>query len=176
MRRGGREPAPRGERVLLDVRPHPKALVLPVLALLLVAGAGGFAAARAGGQADGPLRLAVAVAALLLLLRLSLLPYLRWRGTRLVLTDERLSLTDGVLRRSGRDVPLARVDEVLVARSLRQRLQGCGDLQVTAGDAAPLVVRDLRDVAAVQRAVHRALERAGERAWPGGGQRGAPGP
>ena len=150
------------ERVLLDLRPHPKALVLPVLALLLVAGAGGFATARAGGEAAGPLRLAVVVAALLLLLRLSLLPFLRWRGTRLVLTDERLSLSGGVLRRSGRDVPLSRVDEVLVSRSLLQRLQGCGDLQVTAGDAAPLVVRDLRDVAGAQRAVRRAVHRARE--------------
>ena len=157
MTRPGGHPA---ERVLLDLRPHPKALVLPLLALLLVAAGGGFAAARAGGESAGPLRLAVAAAVLLLLLRLSLVPYLRWRGTRFLLTDERVALRRGVLRRSGRNVPLSRVDEVLFTRSLLQRLQGCGDLRVTAGDAAPLLVADLRDVEAVQRTVYRALEGA----------------
>lgn len=147
-----------GETVLLDLRPHPKALVLPVLALLLVAGAAGFAAARAGGEAAGLLRAAVVAAALLLLARLSLLPFLRWRATRFLLTDERVALRQGVLRRSGCDVSLSRLDQVEFTRSLRQRLQGCGDLLITAGDAEPLVVRDLRAVEAVQRAVFRAVD------------------
>lgn len=143
------------ETVLLDLRAHPKRLVLPVLALLVVLGAAGFAVARLD---DPSARLAAAVVALLLLARLSLVPWLRWRATRFVLTDERLSLRSGVLRRSGRDVPLTRVDEVVFTQSLLQRVQGCGTLQVAAGDADSVVVEDLRDVEAVQRTVYRAVD------------------
>lgn len=140
-----------GEELVLDLRPHPKALLLPVLALLVVLAAAGFALARVDA---GWGRLGVVVAAVLLLGRLSLLPWLRWRGTRFVLTDERISLRSGVLRRTGRDVPLARVDEVTFSATLLQRLQGCGTLRVEAGDAA-VEVTDLRDVEAVQREVYR---------------------
>ncbi|MCW2778795.1 MAG: rane-flanked domain protein [Frankiales bacterium] len=140
------------EDVLLDLRPHAKALVLPVLALLLVVGAAGFAAAQLG---HGPV---VGVVAALLLVRLSLVPFLRWRATRFLLTDERLALRSGVLTRTGRDVPLSRVDEVTFTQTLLQRLQRCGTLVVAAGDAEPFVVRDLGRVEAVQRAVYRQVD------------------
>lgn len=144
-----------GETVLLDLRPHGKALVLPVLALLLVVAAAGFGVAR---LAEPAADLAVVVVALLLLGRTSLVPWLRWRATRFLLTDERIALRSGVLRRTGRDVPLSRVDEVTYTQSLLQRVQGCGTLTVAAGDAAPVVVPDLRDVEGVQRQVYRQLD------------------
>ncbi|MCW2851256.1 MAG: uncharacterized protein JWM84_920 [Nocardioides sp.] len=147
--------APDDETVLLDLRPHGKALALPVLWLLLVVAAAGFAAARFDAA---PVRIGALVLAVLLLGRLSLVPLLRWRATRFLLTDERLSLRSGVLRRSGRDVPLTRVDEVTFTQSLWQRVQGCGTLAVAAGDADPVLVPDLRDVEAVQRAVYRAVD------------------
>lgn len=144
-----------GETVLLDLRPHGKALVLPVLALLLVVAAAGFGVARVREPfGDG----VVLAAAGLLLVRLSLVPFLRWRSTRFLLTDERIALRQGVLRRTGRDVPLRRVDEVTYHQTLLQRLQGCGTLVVSAGDAAPVVVPDLRRVEGVQRQVYRQLD------------------
>lgn len=147
-----------GETVLLELRPHGKALVRPVLALLLVVGAAGFGVARVQ-QPVGDL--AIAVVAVLLLGRVSLVPFLRWRATRFLLTDERIALRSGVLRRTGRDVPLSRIDEVTYSQSLLQRLQGCGTLTVAAGDAAPVVVPDLRDVEGVQRQVYRQIDAVG---------------
>ena len=144
------------EELVLDLRPHAKALVRPVLVLLLGLAVAGYAAARVHGA---PGRTGVGVVAGLLLARLSLLPFLRWRSTRFVLTDERIALRRGVLRRTGRDLPLERVDDVTFTRTLRQRLQGCGTLVVHAGDAGPVVVEDLPDVEAVQREVHRQLAR-----------------
>lgn len=146
-----------GETVVLDLRPHGGALVLPVLVLVVVLGAAGYGVAR---LASAPGDLAVMVVAVLVLVRLSLAPFLRWRSTRFVLTDERVAVRRGVLRRSGRDVPLSRVDEVLFAQSLGQRLVGTGTLTVTAGDAEPLVVPGLRRVQAVQRAVYRQIDSA----------------
>ncbi len=144
-----------GETVLLDLRPHGKLLALPVLALLVVVAATGFGVARVSEPLGD---LAIGVVGLLLLLRLSLVPFLRWRATRFLLTDERIALRSGVLRRTGRDVPLSRVDEVTYSQTLLQRLQGCGTLTVAAGDAAPVVVSDLRDVEGVQRQVYRQLD------------------
>lgn len=143
------------ETVLLDLRRHPKALVRPVVVLLGTVAAAGFVAARFTG--GGP-RLGVTAAAAAVLLTWALAPYLRWRSSRFVLTDARVSLRSGVLRRTGRDVPLWRVEEVRVTRTLRQRLQGCGTLHVLAGDVEPLVVPDLAEVEAAQRAVTGAVD------------------
>ncbi|MCU1692915.1 MAG: hypothetical protein JWM64_2006 [Frankiales bacterium] len=144
-----------GEELVLDVRTHGKALVLPVLALLVVLAVLGYAEARLEPAAA---RVVAAAVAVLLLVRLSLVPWLRWQCTRFVLTDERISLRRGVLRRTGRDVPLSRVEEVTFSQTLLQRLQGCGSLQVEAGEADSVVVADLPHVEAVQRAVYRQLD------------------
>ena len=162
-----------GERVLLDLRAHGAALALPVAALLVVVGLAGFAAARAGGgPSQGVLRLAVAAGAALTLAHLSLVHWLRWRADRFVLTDERIALRSGVWRRTGRDVPLARVDEVTFSQTLLQRVRGSGTLRVAAGDADAVVVRDLPDVEAVQREVYRAVDALGapQRAGGDGGR------
>lgn len=146
------------EEVLLELRPSGTRMALPVLALLLVLGGAGYGLAATQGGA----RVAVAVAAALLLLGMVVVPWVRWRSTRLVLTDQRLAVRTGVLSRTGRDVPLTRVDEVLFRRTLRQRLLGRGTLVVVAGDAAPLEVPDLARVEDVQREVYAAVDRAAD--------------
>lgn len=148
------------EEVLLELRASGTRLALPVLALLLVLGGTGYGLAAT----QGPARPAVAGAALLLLVALAGVPWLRWRSARCVLTDQRLAVRTGVLSRSGRDVPLTRVDEVLFRRTLRQRLLGRGTLVVVAGDGAPLEVADLAGVEEVQREVCDAVDRARDRA------------
>jgi membrane protein YdbS with pleckstrin-like domain len=142
---------PDDEEVLLRVRPHARALVLPLLALLAVLAAAGFAAGRlpeASWQAAA--RWAVAAAAAALVVRLSLLPWLRWLTTVLVVTDRRVVLERGVLRRTSRGVPLSRVADVGVERSALQRLLGSGTLVLdTVGERGGLVVRDVPRVRAL---------------------------
>jgi membrane protein YdbS with pleckstrin-like domain len=137
--------APEDEEVLLRVRPHPRALVVPVLALLLVLGVAGYVAGRLP-EADwrAAARWAVVAVASVLVVRLSLLPWLRWLTTVLVVTDRRVVLERGVLRRSTRGVPLSRVADVGVDRSPVQRLLGSGTLVLdTVGERGGLVVRDV---------------------------------
>ena len=136
-----------GEEVVLRLRPHGRALALPAAALVLVMGVGGYLAAVVP---DGDLqpvgRVAVVLVGLLLLVRLCVRPWLRWLGTRIVVTDRRVQLRSGLLRTRSRDVPLGRIADVDVHRTLLQRMAGSGTLLLTTtGDRGTVVVRDVPD-------------------------------
>lgn len=144
-----------GEQVVLRLRPHGRALVLPAVALVLVMGAGGYLAAVVpDGAWQAPGRVAVVAVGVLLLVRLSIRPWLRWLGTRIVVTDRRVQLRAGLVRTSSRDVPLGRVADVGVQRTLLQRLTGSGTLVLdTTGERGAVAVPDVPDVDEVARLV-----------------------
>ena len=135
----------------LRVRPHARALVLPLLVLLVVLGVAGFAAGRAPeGDVQLPARVGTAAVAVLLLLRFAVRHWLRWLTTVLVVGDRTACLETGVLRRRRREVPLSRVVDVEVERSLPQRLLGSGTLVLeTVGETPTLVVHDVPRVRAL---------------------------
>jgi uncharacterized membrane protein YdbT with pleckstrin-like domain len=108
-------------------------------------------------QAAG--RWAIAVVGLLVLLVWSLWPYLRWRTTQFVLTNRRVILRTGVLSRTGRDIPLHRVNDVTFSHSLFERILRCGTLVVeSGGERGQLSLRDVPQVESVQREVYRLME------------------
>jgi uncharacterized membrane protein YdbT with pleckstrin-like domain len=125
--------------------------VLPAAVLVLVMGATGFAtAAVPAGEHRAPLRAGIALLALLVVLRACVVPFLRWVTTTLTVTDRRVSTRQGVLRSRTRDVSLWRVADVVVERTLAQRLIGSGTLLLdTTGERGGLVVRDVPGVTAV---------------------------
>ena len=148
-----------GEEVVLDLHPHWKRLVLPVLVLLVVAAAYGFLLALVQ---DGTARLVVGVLALVLLLWQVLVPFLRWRTTLFVVTTRRVVVRQGVLSRSGRDVPMSRINDVTFSKDLLERLLGCGTLVVeSAGERGQVVLTEVPDVEQVQRTIYDLAERAG---------------
>lgn len=132
----------------MRLRPHGRVLVLPAVVLIAAMGAGGFAAARVPeGDDQRLLRGLVALAVLLVVLRGSAVPFLRWASATLTVTDRRVRTRQGVLRSRTRDVPLWRVADVVVERSLLQRLTGSGTLLLdTTGERGGLVVRDVPGV------------------------------
>lgn len=147
----------------MRLRPHGRALILPALVLVLTMGVAGFAAASVpAGRYQGWGRLAVAVVLVLLVLRTVVAPYLRWRTTTLLVTDRRIVVRRGVLRSTTRDVPLWRVADVVVERSLLQRLVGSGSLFVdTTGERGGVVVRDVPQVERVARELTDLLDDLG---------------
>lgn len=147
----------------MRLRPHGRALVLPALALVVTMGVAGFAAASVPpGRYQGWARLAVAVVVLVLVLRAVVAPYLRWRTTTLLVTDRRIVLRKGVLRSTTRDVPLWRVADVVVERSLPQRMFGSGSLFVDAtGGRGGLAVHDVPGVERVARELIDLLDEMG---------------
>jgi uncharacterized membrane protein YdbT with pleckstrin-like domain len=140
------------EEVELHLRTHVKALVPPVLVLLLVSAAAGFAWGSLPGSGAGPTaRLVVLGLAVLVVLRWTVWPFLRWLSTTYTVTSERLITRTGVLNRTGRDIPLGRINDVAYEQSLSDRLVGAGTLVVSAAsEQGRIVLDDLPRVHRVQ--------------------------
>jgi uncharacterized membrane protein YdbT with pleckstrin-like domain len=67
-------------------------------------------------------------------------PALAWWNRTYTLTDERLATRTGVLRRSGRDIPLTRINDVAFEQGILDRLVGAGTLKVSAASEEGTVV------------------------------------
>jgi uncharacterized membrane protein YdbT with pleckstrin-like domain len=68
------------------------------------------------------------------------LPALAWWNRTYTLTNERLATRTGVLRRSGRDIPLTRINDVAFEQGILDRLVGAGTLKVSAASEEGTVV------------------------------------
>ena len=153
---------------VLHTRTHAKVMVLPALALVLVGAGMGAGAALIPGEWRPAGQLAIAALGLLLAVWWTVLPFLRWRSTTYTLTDRRLVTRSGILNKTSKDLPLSRVDEVSSARSLLDRVLGCGTLHVrTASDAGVIVLVDVPEVEHVHRTMTQLLLGADDHARSG---------
>lgn len=149
------------ETVVLETHPHWKTLVVPVLELLVVLALAGFLIAVVSGTTA---REVIGGIAALLVLGLVLVPFLRWRSTLFVITDKRVVVRTGVLSRTGRDIPLTRVNDVTFSHNVLERVLGCGTLVVeSAGERGQVQLTDVPHVEQVQRTLYELAERAGRR-------------
>ncbi|MDQ1706041.1 MAG: hypothetical protein QOF18_2407 [Frankiaceae bacterium] len=148
------------EEVVLDLHPHWKQLLVPVALIPIVIGIATYVwAVLPSGSAQTALRWAVVAIAVLLLLRFSLWPFLKWQTTHYVLTTRRVIIRQGVFGRSGRDVPLTRVNDVSFQHSLLERMLRCGTLTIeSAGEHGQVVLPEVPKVELVQREVYRCVE------------------
>lgn len=152
------------ETIALESHPHWKTLILPGLALLVTLGAAGFLFAVANDQIA---RYVIAGVAVVLVVALALVPFLRWRTTLFVLTSKRVVVRSGILSRTGRDIPLTRVNDVTFTHNLLERMLGCGTLIVeSAGERGQVELDDVPHVEQVQRTLYDLVERATGAARP----------
>lgn len=87
-----------------------------------------------------------------------LLPFLRWVTSRYTVTNRRLITRSGILTRTGRDIPLYRINDVSYEKSLTDRLLGCGTLVISdATDKAGVTLHDVPRVEQVQVVLHDLL-------------------
>jgi len=138
-----------GEYVVLSVRGHGKALIWPVALFVLVIG--GVITALTLKPNDTVVASGVAVVAVPLLVLLSLIPFLRWMTSTYTVTNRRLITRQGILTRTGRDIPLFRINDVAYEKGLLDRLLGCGTLIISdATEKAGVVLPDIPHVERVQ--------------------------
>ena len=141
----------------MRIRRHAVCLAAPALALVGLAAAAGVVLARVPSV---PGRLVLGAVLGVLAVRYVLVPYARWRTTVYLVGGGRVAALEGLLHRSRRDVPLARVVDLDVQQRAWQVPFGAGTLTLrTAGGGEPL---ELRDVPEVHR-LHDALLAAGAR-------------
>jgi uncharacterized membrane protein YdbT with pleckstrin-like domain len=140
-----------GEEVVLHRHPHPKRLVGPVLALLVLTALASFAAAVVS-RTDWDPRTRQAVSAVIaalwlaLVVWLTLRPFLGWLTTHFVITDRRVMYRHGLLTRVGIDIPLARINSVEFHHGLLDRMLRTGALVIESAAQDPLEFRDIPGV------------------------------
>ncbi len=148
-----------GEDIVVSMRTHAKALIAPAVVVIVLAGIGSYlTAVLTSGNGNGDVSrgvvLGIWVAAALAIIMWSVLPFLRWLTTEYTVTTKRVLLTSGLLTRTGRTIPLSRINDVTFEKGLLDRLLGCGTLVVS--DATEQSGMRLRDVPQVE-SVHRQL-------------------
>jgi uncharacterized membrane protein YdbT with pleckstrin-like domain len=146
------------ERVVVHKHPHWKMLVLPVLVLLVTVGVGAYLASLVSDQPWHLIAwLVIGGLGALVILWLTLVPLIRWRTTHFVVTTQRVLVREGVLSRSGIDIPLARVNSVQFRHTFFQRLLGCGTLLIESASDEPLEFDDIPQVERVHSLLYREL-------------------
>lgn len=148
-----------GEYVVLDLRTHVKALLAPAaLFVVLLVAAVALLVLLPESPARGWLLLAGGVVLLVLLVGWVLLPFLRWTTSRYTVTNRRLITRSGIVTRTGRDIPLYRINDVSYEMGLTDRLLGCGTLVISdATDKAGVTLHDVPRVEKVQVTLHDLL-------------------
>ncbi|WP_320065841.1 PH domain-containing protein [Micromonospora sp. RTGN7] len=160
------------EHVVLHLHPHWKAMLRPVLVLVLVV-----AAVVAGwillpdGEAATIALYVLGGFGLLLVLWFGLWPFLVWRSTHYLFTNERVLLQQGVLSRDRRDIPLTRINDHAMSQRFFERLVGCGTLTIeSAGERGQSVLTDVPGVDRVQTRLYELVEAHHDRHSLGDGE------
>ena len=86
-------------------------------------------------------------------------PVIQWATSQYVITNRRVIIRSGIIARQGRDMPLARVNDVHFSYGVIDRLLGCGDLIVeSAGETGRLLIASVPEVELIQREIFRLHE------------------
>ena len=144
-----------GEKIVVSTRTHPKALILPILTLVVLLAAGVVFSVLVD---DGTARLVAWLLVLLLVLWRVLWPFLDWLTSSYTITDRRLITRNGILTRRGHDIPLGRISDVAYELDLIDRVLGCGTLVISdASTHGQVLVYDIPQVEATQRKLNELL-------------------
>lgn len=138
-----------GEELLWFSRRHPKTLASSILILLLIAVVAGLMIAIGDGGALQFLGIVVLVGGLLWFVTV---PFLQWMTATYTVTDRRILTRYGLIKQTGRDIPLQRISGVSFEKGLLDRMVGCGTLLVeSSAESTSIVFHDVPDVEHVQR-------------------------
>ena len=145
-----------GETIKYELKPHWRALFWPGVILVVMIGVGVYLYAASSNQI---LHWIILAAALVILVWFVLIPFMRWITTQYVFTDRRIIIRRGLLTKQGRDVPLAKVNNVSFEQRFIGRMLNYGELQVESANAdGSLYIQDVPNVEEIQRDVYRLQE------------------
>jgi uncharacterized membrane protein YdbT with pleckstrin-like domain len=147
-----------GENIVIHRHPHWKMLLLPYLALIITLGVGTWLAILAAAVAppwDLIWLIAIGAVALVVVVWLFLVPFVRWRTTHFIVTSDRVMAREGVINRTGIDIPLSRINSVRFEHGLIDRIVGCGTLIIESASQEPLEFDDIPKVEQVHTLIYR---------------------
>ena len=146
------------ETVALDLHPHWWFFARQAGALIVSIAIG--IAVRVGLSGDAEKYLGYVALALIVLSALWLIGrYLKWITTNFVITSDRIIFRQGVVGKSGIEIPLERVNNVNFNQTAFERLLGAGDLLIeSGGEDGQQRFTDVRKPQRVQNLVHAQVE------------------
>lgn len=96
---------------------------------------------------------------ILALIPLAVVPFINWWFTTYVLTNERLITRSGMVARTGIEIPLENINNVLFNQNVLERMLKSGDLLVeSAGESGQSRFQDIPDPEAFQGLLYRMRE------------------
>ena len=145
-----------GEQVVIHKHPHWKMLILPAFFFVVIVAAGAFLAALANKESWRLIAWAgIVVVGVALIVWLTMKPLLRWKTTHFIVTTNRVMAREGVLNRTGLDIPLSRINSVRFEHGLIDRMWGAGTLIIESASDDPLEFDDIPRVEYVHSLLYR---------------------
>lgn len=147
-----------GESVVIDTRTHVKALILPLILLVLLLAIGTYAQVNIDSKyALWAIWIVLGAGIVWFVLR----PLIVWATATYTFTDRRLITRRGVIVRRGHDMPLARISDIAYEFGPIDRLLGCGTLVISdASTNGQIKLHDIPRVEEVQRKVNELIQGA----------------
>jgi membrane protein YdbS with pleckstrin-like domain len=144
-----------GETVVVDTRTHIKALLWPLICLVILLAVGTYAQTKID---NGTVMLVVWILLACLAVWFVLRPLVVWATATYTFTDRRLITRHGVIVRRGHDIPLARISDVAYEFGPIDRLLGCGTLVISdASTHGQVKLHDIPHVEDTQRKLNELL-------------------
>ncbi len=149
-----------GEDVVLDLRPHWIALVLPVGMLLLDAGAMIALLVLMPDTWPSWVSFVIVAAAIVFALAIPVPRIVAWATSHFVVTTDRLIHRSGLIARKSMEIPLENINDVKFHQGVFERVIGAGDLTIeSAGEFGQERFGEIRDPEHVHTTIYEAMER-----------------
>ena len=159
-----------GEVIEFEMRPHWRSLILPIIWLLLTVFLGVWLYTSLGSWSwteDGVIQTIgqplIVVLGVVILIFFVVRPFLYWVTTQYVFTNRRIITRAGLVSKKGRDMPLAKVNNVSFEVGVMGRIFNYGRLEITSASDESLAIDDVPNVEVIQRDVYRLHEEDDDR-------------
>lgn len=136
----------KGEVVVLHLRTHVKALLLPALLLVVFGVLTGLAFALVPPSWQPTAGWVITLVAVLATALWVVVPFLKWLTSTFTFTNRRIITRRGIIVKTGHDLPLTRISNVSYRRGPIDQLLGCGTLELATAAEQPVTLDDIPDV------------------------------
>lgn len=149
-----------GEYVVVSTRTHWKALIGPVLVLVVAVGLPLWISTVGDGDAAQILHYVAWALAAVVVIWWVVRPFIDWAFTTYTFTNRRFIKRSGLIAKEGRTIPLNRISEVDFDIGVIDRIFGCGTLVVSdASEQGRVELSDIPRVEQVQLKVSEELHK-----------------
>jgi uncharacterized membrane protein YdbT with pleckstrin-like domain len=161
------------EELVLELRPHWIAIVVPAIVTILVVA--GWILALTYAPDDGAGRSIVVWGAsaigVFLLIAFPVRKFIAWATSYFVVTSDRVIHREGWIAKRSMEIPLEAINDVRFHQGVFERVIGAGDLIISsASEFGRQVFGDIRNPEEVQRTISHQGELNKERMYRGGGR------